>query len=286
MTQSQSYLSISYQAKKYWWLYLIGIIFIYDDSFNFIERWFTIIFGAFANNSLILNYATNKMIPLFKMIKLFAMVVYVHKRNFKSLIRISEMIRWKRILLGFSASLVIELIFIGFHYINNPQNFILSFTNDWFIFLPIALVLTTLQTSFEELFFRGYLLQGMATICQNRPVLIIINGLLFTFAHIGNPELQRGWILLFCYFIVGAFLAYLTIRDNGLELALGIHAAHNLLIVLFFNTKDSISITPSIWQISPLAPSVDVGLLILEYAILYYIFFGIKKSPKTLAESD
>jgi uncharacterized protein len=96
--------------------------------------------------------------------------------------------------------------------------------------------------------------------------------------HLPNPELQRGGILAIYYFIFGAALAALTIRDNGLELPLGIHAANNLMI-LFFNTKDSALPLPSIWQVqTPNPPIVDIVLITLAFAIVYYIFFGRSKT--------
>jgi hypothetical protein len=39
--------------------------------------------------------------------------------------------------------------------------------------VPIALVCTAIQTTTEELFFRGYIVQGASLICSNRVFLAI-----------------------------------------------------------------------------------------------------------------
>jgi uncharacterized protein len=121
----------------------------------------------------------------------------------------------------------------------------------------------------------------MTSILHSRVALTIINGILFMIPHLVNPELQRGGIIALYYFIFGTALAALTIRDNGLELALGIHAANNLQLLLF-NAKDSALPIPSIWQLQiPNPPIVDVSLSALMLAAVYYIFFGRSKTSKS-----
>jgi hypothetical protein len=51
--------------------------------------------------------------------------------------------------------------------------------------------------------------------------------------HIANPEIGKlGYILLIYYIGTGFFLGIMTLMDEGLELALGFHAANNLFGVL------------------------------------------------------
>lgn len=52
------------------------------------------------------------------------------------------------------------------------------------------------------------------------------------------------------YFAVGAFLALITVRDGGLELALGAHAANNLFAALILNHVTSSLPTAGVWQIA------------------------------------
>jgi membrane protease YdiL (CAAX protease family) len=80
----------------------------------------------------------------------------------------------------------------------------------------------------EELFFRGWLLRQTAAFLRRPLALIAIPALLFSAAHFDfNPDafLARA--------LMGAGFAYMTLRLGGIEAACGVHAMHNMLIVLF-----------------------------------------------------
>ena len=302
MNQSQNYLNASEQGKNQWWRYSIGIllilffylilgsiaaliIFILNDRASSIDLSDSVLltkkFEAFLKIPSTSAYAVANMPSLFGAIGLLITVVFIHQRKLTSLVRADRAIRWRRILAGFLVWCVIGCLYSGIDYLLNPNNYVLSFTQDWFLCLPLALILTPLQTSFEELFFRGYLMQGMALILRNRVALAIINGILFMIPHLDNPELQRGQIIALYYLIFGTALAALAIRDNGLELPLGIHAANNLQLLLF-NAKDSALPIPSIWQVqTPNPPIIDVILSAVMLAVVYYIFFGRSKTSKS-----
>lgn len=302
-TQSQNYLNASYQGKNQWWRYLISILLILFCYIGLGSIALMVIFirttqisGAELSNSVLMDeklmsfleipsisaYAGVNMPSLFGAIGLLIAVIFVHQRKPASMVRADRMIRWNRIFAGFFTWVVISSLWLGIDYIIDPQNYLWSFNNNWFICLPLALILTPIQTSFEELLCRGYLMQNMALIIRNRVALIIINGIIFTLPHLSNPELNRGGILAIYYFMFGAFLAAITIQDNGLELPLGIHAGNNLM-VLVVNTKDSALPFPSIWQLQkPESPIITIIIGLVTFAIVYYIFFGrLKKLEKS-----
>ena len=97
----------------------------------------------------------------------------------------------------------------------------------------IAVLFVPLQTSFEEYLFRGYLMQGIGGLAKNKWVPLILTSLLFGSLHFANPEIDKyGHILLVHYIGTGFFLGIITLMDEGLELALGFHAANNLFTAL------------------------------------------------------
>ncbi len=69
-----------------------------------------------------------------------------------------------------------------------------SFLQTW-PYLLAALLLIPLQTSAEEFFFRGYLLQGSRRLTKNWLVLSLLNGVLFTLPHLGNVEVEKDFLL-------------------------------------------------------------------------------------------
>lgn len=301
MNQNQNYLDASHQGKNQWWRYLISIllilffylalgstaalvIFLQNTQMSAVELSNSVLltkkFESFLRIPSISAFIAVNMIPLFGAIGLLIAITLIHQRKVASLIRADKVIRWRRVFAGFFVWWGLGCLFSGIDYLLNSKNYVFSFTQNWFVCLPLALILTPIQTSFEELFFRGYLIQSMSSVLRNRVVLVIINGILFMLPHLANPELQRGGILGIYYFMLGAALAAFTIHDNGLELPLGIHAANNLLF-LIFSTKDSALPIPSIWQQQiPNPPIVDIIFCGLALAIVFYIFFGRSKIMK------
>jgi membrane protease YdiL (CAAX protease family) len=80
----------------------------------------------------------------------------------------------------------------------------------------------------EELFFRGWLLRQTGAFLRRPAMLIAITSLSFSAMHLDfNPDafLTRT--------LMGAGLAYMTLRLGGIEFAAGVHAVNNMLIVLF-----------------------------------------------------
>ncbi len=62
-------------------------------------------------------------------------------------------------------------------------------------FILIALVLIPIQTSFEEVLFRGYIMQGLSLLTRNRPILALVTAVIFTVPHLANPGRLRVRVL-------------------------------------------------------------------------------------------
>jgi membrane protease YdiL (CAAX protease family) len=80
----------------------------------------------------------------------------------------------------------------------------------------------------EELVFRGWLVRQFAALTRRPSLLLLSSGLVFSAIHLDfSPE---GFLTRLA---MGAGLAYMTLRLGGVELAAGVHAANNIMIVLF-----------------------------------------------------
>jgi membrane protease YdiL (CAAX protease family) len=147
------------------------------------------------------------------------------------------------------------------------------------IYALFALLLIPIQASCEELFFRGYLMQGLGLRIRGIVILPVVSGLIFGLLHLANPEmsvLSGAWMLAVSYFIVGFFAALITLLDGGLELALGLHAANNLYTALVANTTISALASESIFKVKEIDPlygliSLSIGLVIF-YLLAFLIF--------------
>lgn len=159
----------------------------------------------------------------------------VHPQSITSLTTSRKKVDWGRIFTSFFIWGTITTVFtlVSVYYIA-PEEYVNNFdTNKFLILLPIAVILVPLQTSFEEYLFRGYMMQGLGIWAKNKWLPLVVTSVLFGLMHIANPEIGKiGYILLVYYIGTGFFLGIMTLMDEGLELALGFHAANNLFGVL------------------------------------------------------
>ncbi len=75
------------------------------------------------------------------------------------------------------------------------------------------------------------------------------------------------------YFAMGFFLALITLRDEGMELALGMHAANNLFAALFANYTITALPSPSLFTVQTLDPVYSLVSLIVGLIVFYAVFF-------------
>jgi hypothetical protein len=139
----------------------------------------------------------------------------------------------------------------------------------------IALTILPIQTSFEEIFTRGYLLQRIGF--STRPwVAVILTAVFFGLLHATNPEVREfGLGIMMLYYIsVGVFLALITVLTDGLELALGIHAATNIYGAGFVTYAGSALHTDALVHVSNVNP---VWMVVLFYSSVVLFIIIIRK---------
>jgi uncharacterized protein len=139
-------------------------------------------------------------------------------------------------------------------------------------FALLALVLTPIQATAEEVFFRGYLVQGASLISSNFLFLALISGALFMLPHLlANPEVDAGFLpVALYYFGFGAFLVWVSLRDGTLELAIGAHAANNLYGAVVLSFEGSALKTPSLFYTDRFVPAYNL-IQFLVIAVLFYV---------------
>jgi uncharacterized protein len=212
-------------------------------------------------------------------------VKLIHGRKFRSLISPTTTFNTRRFLTGFGLWFGLMGILVGISAIGSPGEFVLTFEPlKWLTLLVAVLLLTPIQTGAEELFCRGYLTQGLGLLTRNRLLLLGLPSMLFAAAHFANPEMGRGavWMGL-SYWAFGIFLSAITLRDDRLELAWGVHAANNMFIFLIVNSTDSALKTPSIWTTGANDdPRSSLVALLVQAGIFYWLMFGRKK-PRQVA---
>jgi hypothetical protein len=212
-------------------------------------------------------------------VALFLWVKFLHKLDFKSLTTSRKKIDWKRVLFSFLLWGGITVFMIVLDYQLSPENYQWNFEfNKFIVLVIIALLLVPIQTSFEEYLFRGYLMQGIGIAAKNKWVPLLVTSFIFGMMHIANPEVAKiGYIIMVYYIGTGLFLGILTLMDEGMELALGFHAANNLITALLVTANWTAFQTDSILKdMSEPTAGVDVLIpVIVVFPILLFIFSKI-----------
>lgn len=205
------------------------------------------------------------------------MVKFLHKQSFRMLTTAREKIDWKRFWFAFIFWGIVSSSLVMADYFMNPEGYVYNFKLVPFLILcVIAVILVPLQTSFEEYFFRGYLMQGIGLIAKNKWVPLIITSTAFGLLHIANPEVDKlGYIILVYYIGTGFFLGITALMDEGLELSLGFHAANNLFTALLVTADWTAFQTHSVFKDMSDPTEVGVGETILPVFIIFPILLFI-----------
>lgn len=207
---------------------------------------------------------------------LFVYVKFVHKQDLVGLTTSRKKIDWKRIFFAFTLWAIISVTFIFIDIYFSPENYEFNFNLGPFLILAvIAVIMIPIQTSMEEYFMRGYMMQGLGVIAKNRWVPLLVTSTLFGLMHILNPEVEKlGYGVMVFYLGTGFLLGIMTLMDEGLELALGFHAANNLTAALLLTSDWTAFQTHSIYKdISEPTLGWDIFIPVLViYPILLFIF--------------
>jgi hypothetical protein len=80
-------------------------------------------------------------------------------------------------------------------------------------------------------------MQGLGALVKNRWVPLLVTSLIFGLLHGANPEVEKlGWGIMVFYIGTGLLFGITTLMDEGTELALGLHAANNIVAAIFVTT--------------------------------------------------
>ena len=260
-------------------VYLLGSYFlILDLQWNFgIES-----FDGVSQKEIVRILGNNRflawLIVPFLFVALFLVIhtKFVHKRTVLSIFSGRENFDWKRVLFSFSLLFSVLSLFLFIQYLSSDS---LIFQFDLQKFIPlffIAIFLLPIQTSCEELLFRSYILQGIKMRTKKNSIAVLISGIMFGAIHIGNPEIAKiGYHIIVYYMLVGVFLALISLFDNGIELALGYHAANNVFAALMITNNWQAFQTDAVFMdISDPGMGLDTifGILFI-LPLVFFIFY-------------
>lgn len=162
---------------------------------------------------------------------------------------------WREVLIGATvmaalliASAIPDLLF-------NRGAYKFTFDIEEFLpYLAIALIFIPIQTTAEEVFYRGWIQQRLENGRRSIWVVSGASAIIFALPHLGNPEVGGEFFFAAIgYGATGFMFAWVSMRDRSIGVAVGAHAANNLLAGLVITSADSALPSASIWTY----PKVD-----------------------------
>jgi len=199
----------------------------------------------------------------------------VHKRNLRTLVTGAKQINWKQIFSGFALFFGLLMILQLIYFFIFPEDYTWNkFDGSKFFFLfLVVLFLTPVQTTVEELMFRGFLLQWIAKISKNPILLSIIMALIFGSLHFYNPEMERSaiWVGL-DYVFVGFMLTFIAVKIGSSELSIGAHAANNMFLFWFLADANSVGgSVPALFTVVGNNPAVSFFMDVILFVVFYLL---------------
>ena len=197
----------------------------------------------------------------------------LHKRPWKSLITAYPHIRWERYFFG-------NLLWLGLMiggelitYSMNPDNYVFQFEVTQFVALLIISVLVIpLQAAGEELFFRGYLMQGIGWGTKSPLIALVITSIGFGLLHLANPEIEKyGQEFIVTYVIMGLFFGIIALMDDGLELAIGVHTINNMYNTVLVSFPGSVLELPTVFKIKEYNAWLNFGIGVVIFTFFIWI---------------
>lgn len=298
----KGYIEQAFKGHTEWWRYLVGFFIIFiiwqiGSSIQGVFVYLKLLKDGLSAEEILAKLSDTKVLMTtlesnfnFFLLLLgfafgFAGVVLVikllHNLNLKQLITSRSKVDWNRIGLSFGVIAILIVISVLIDYKLSPDDYQFNFEIKRFLILAlIGIVMVPIQTTFEELLFRGYLMQGFGSVFKSRAVALILTSVLFGGLHAANPEVAKiGYQALIVYIGTGFFLGVITLMDEGLELAIGFHAGNNLLTALLVTADWTAFQTNSVFRYlgePSLFSDVYIPVLVF-YPILIIIFSKIYK---------
>jgi membrane protease YdiL (CAAX protease family) len=280
--QDNAYLRQAQCGRNEFWRYLVVNTGIIGVSFG--VSIILVIIAFFVEGTLAyqqfspLTLLWVSMLPFpFALAGLWAGIRFLHGRSLRSLITPWERLNWKRLLFSAGGWFLLSGLIDGALAFIQPGNYVFSFNwRDWLPYFLLSFILIPIQTSTEELLFRGYLPQGLSLLTKGVWLPLIVPSAVFGLLHGLNPEvgLYGMALMLPTYIVMGLFLGWITLRSQSLELSLGVHWANNLYAGLVVTFPGSSLASPAIFSIREFDPlPATIGLLLAMG--LYLLVAGV-----------
>jgi membrane protease YdiL (CAAX protease family) len=292
-----NHLESSFEGKNNLWRYLVMIVAVLlaSNTIGGIPMFVAYGIKAAGNPEIISKLAANPsdigalgfekniglVLMLFPFVAgLIAFMLFIkplNSRSFKQTINGTATIRWKRFFISAAVWTILSAVYLLVYMGIEPSNFTLNNKTITLLYLSIISILfIPFQASFEEVIFRGYLMQGFSVIIRNRWFPLVMTSVLFALMHSLNPEVKDFGFLTMMpqYFLFALVFGITTIMDDGIEVAMGAHTANNIFLCIFVTNSSSALQTASLYEQKILFPWTEFAGLLIS-AVLFLLILKV-----------
>ena len=295
-----NHLESSFTGRNSFWTYILmfAVILIVSNTFGAAPLLIAVLFKS-ASTPEILDLLSNNpndfsvlgldpivmlimmIFPFIAGLAAFILLIKpLNNRTLRQTINGKGRIRWDRFFISGLVWLILSAAYL-FIYLNlNPSNFTINNRSFSIIILSVVSILfIPFQAAFEEVLFRGYLMQGFAAIMRNRWFPLVLSSMFFGLMHAFNPEVgEFGFFTMMPqYILFGLIFGVVTILDDGIEAAMGAHTANNVFLCIMVTSKSSVLQTPAFFEQQSVYPWTEFAGLIITGIIFIYLLSKIFK---------
>ena len=280
------------ETKPAWYWYILSIIFVLVGLVSFSITIIGFIYSSkgeikegVTEESIMAQFSNNQqfvinMIPfVIGFLLLFYAARIIHRRTFLSFITTRPQLDLKRILVGFLLWFIITVVLFSVELAQGATQYQWNLElNDFLLLIALAIVITPIQTGFEEILIRGFLMQLFARFIRLPIIVVLMSAGIFTVLHLDNPEVDAmGYVALAYYILSGILTAFIAVMDDGLELSWGFHIANNLFAILIVTSKSSALRTDALYLDTSAQQTVGWEMLIVPFLFFPLFVFILSR---------
>lgn len=276
------------QGENGWKRYLFGMLLIFNVAlivnlpFMFIISEISGVSGG--NENLLSGHPVRTIILLGLvsaglLLGVLLTVTHVHGRPAMTLITPERSINWSRLTQGITLWFSLLGITHLVNYLFSPSCYSLSFSlQDWLPFALVSLIALPMMSVSLGLLY-SYLLQGLSLVIQT-PIFLIITWGIVRGSMSFNLEMPSAYF----FAVINAMLiAWIIIKDNKMELVIGMSIGGSLISLLFISPANSSFEHPTIFK---MIDSTSFWHELISYTIvvalfLYFCFGRTRKLSET-----
>jgi len=289
-----NHLESALKGKNNFWRYLVmfGAVLLVSNSIGAIPLFIAYAVKTASNPEIIAKIAANPsdigvlgfdpnlglLMMLFPFIAGIIAFIFLVKplngRTIQQTINGTGSIRWKRFFISSLVWSILSGLYLIVYLKFDPSNFTLNNKTVTLIYLTIiSFLFIPFQAAFEEVLFRGYLMQGFAVLVRNRWFPLLMTSVLFGLMHAFNPEVKDFGFLTMMpqYLLFGLVFGTASIMDDGIEVAMGAHSANNIFLCIFVTNSSSALQTSALYEQKNIYPWTEFAGLLLASVIFIIV---------------